>query len=168
MRHIEINVPDLMISVPNDQHFFWRLDEVVESLADVVSRNPGWPAAGFSQIHGLAARHFIVGPFEALFGEICEIRIVEVSHAKSRWSSRSPLEITDAGMGRIVPNRREFAWDCIEIRSDRSPAEIRAREFRDIGLWRLLCRCGFDDCHARHERQGDRQILSYHGADSRS
>src|SRR5689334_14971854 len=102
MWHIHVNMADRMIPVPNDQHFLWRLDEVVEPLTDVVSRNPGWPAAGFTHVHGLAAQHVIVGLPEALLREIRQIRIVEVSHSKGRLSSRPPFEITDTGMGRIV------------------------------------------------------------------
>jgi hypothetical protein len=63
-------------------------------------------------------------------------------------------------MGWIVADRRKLAWHRIEIGSDRSPAEIRARKFRGLRLWRLLRRCGFDDCYARHEGQGDGQIHS--------
>src|SRR5579864_741374 len=115
MRHIEINVADCVIAVPDNQHFLRRLDEVVEPLIDVVSRNPGWPAAGFAHVHGLAAQHLIIGFPKALFREIRQIRIVEVRHAKRRLSSRSPLEIPDTRMSWIVPYRLRPAWDSIKI-----------------------------------------------------
>src|SRR5258706_8736246 len=104
MRHVEIDMADLMVALPGHQNLSWALDDVnglhaVEHEAWIPAR----PAALLRAKTGLAGEDIVVALAQSLTRPFLQDRICEIGDRKGRLFSRAPIiVVADRRMGGIT------------------------------------------------------------------
>src|SRR5947207_11941076 len=151
MRHVEIDMPHLLVTRKHHDHDLGRLDEVHRlETVQVKGGNAGRRAARMRCKGDLSGEHFRVVLFHSPHDPRFQIWIAEIGdEERGLPAARGRLGVGDAGMGGIIAHWARNAGTWHEFHTECEPSCLARRE---IGRSRLLLRRG--SAGQRHTSEG--------------